>query len=92
MPWLDKGFATQAGERYICSSFDPSPDFAKIAEAYGCQGENVSEPGRKIRPALERALDANKRGIPALVSFDVDWLEVPSGFEYYYGPISDSKT
>lgn len=85
--WI-KVLQQRAGERFICTSFDPSPDFAKIAEAYGCYGENVSLPG-KIRPALERALDANKRGIPALVSFDVDWLEVPSGFEYYYGPISD---
>jgi thiamine pyrophosphate-dependent acetolactate synthase large subunit-like protein len=72
------------GERYVCSSFDPSPDFAKIASAYECYGENVYKPS-DIKPALRRALDANRHGIPAAVSFTVDWTEVPSGFNYYYG-------
>lgn len=88
--WI-KVLQQRAGERYICSSFDPSPDFAEIARAYRCYGENVSEPG-KIRPALERALDANKHGIPALVSFDVDWRELPSGFDYYYAPSASGDT
>jgi acetolactate synthase-1/2/3 large subunit len=81
--WI-KVLQQRMGERYVCSSFDPSPDFAKIASAYECYGENVYKPS-DIKPALRRALDANRHGIPAAVSFTVDWTEVPSGFNYYYG-------
>ena len=40
-----------------------------MAEALGCHGEYVEEPGQ-IRPALERAY---KSGIPALVNVKTDY-------------------
>ena len=45
----------------------PSPDFEKIIEACGGQGELVDDPAQ-LRGALERALEANARGIPALLN------------------------
>ena len=45
----------------------PSPDFEKIMEACGGQGEKVEDPA-KLPGALERALEANDRGIPALLN------------------------
>jgi acetolactate synthase-1/2/3 large subunit len=49
-------------------SFDAQPDFMKWAEACRCFGKKV-EKGPDIRPALEEALEANSRGIPAVVEF-----------------------
>ena len=45
----------------------PSPDFEKIMEACGGQGEKVDDPAQ-LKEALQRALDANDRGIPALLN------------------------
>ncbi len=36
-----------------------SPDFSKMAQAYGALGERIEEPG-EIRPALERAFKSDK--------------------------------
>ena len=48
-------------------------DFAKEAEACGAYGENVSDPAQ-IMPALKRAREANGRGLPAVVSVQVQPL------------------
>jgi len=47
----------------------PDFDFAKCAEAFGCYGEVVSEP-KNIKPALERAKNANK---PAVIDIKIDF-------------------
>jgi len=80
----------ELGDRYICTSFDTEPDYAQIAEASGCYGENVSDP-EMIAPALRRALDANGRGIPAVLNFKVDWTDIPVGLAYYYRTIHGYK-
>jgi acetolactate synthase-1/2/3 large subunit len=52
-------------------------DFTKIAEACNCHGEKV-EDADQIVPALKRALDANNRGVPAVVDFIVkrEWPQI----------------
>ncbi|MFQ5775096.1 MAG: thiamine pyrophosphate-binding protein [Kiloniellaceae bacterium] len=46
-------------------------EFSKFARMLGGHGEEVREPGR-IRPALERAREAVRSGVPALVNIWVD--------------------
>ena len=64
-------YAAKAG--YDGGTFDPPMDFAKEAEACGAYGENVRDPA-EIMPALERAREANHRGIPAVISVWVETL------------------
>jgi acetolactate synthase-1/2/3 large subunit len=64
-----ESYAAKSG--YEGGTFDPPMDFAKEAEACGGWGENVRDPG-EIRPALQRAREANERGLPAVVSV---WIE-----------------
>jgi acetolactate synthase-1/2/3 large subunit len=52
--------------RYIGTDFDFQPDFASLARACGCHGEQVQAPG-DLEAALVRALEANERGVPAVV-------------------------
>ena len=61
-------------ERYIGVDLSDAR-YDKLAEALGCYGERVTEPGQ-IRPALQRALDS---GLPAVldVAVDVDVHLVP---------------
>jgi acetolactate synthase I/II/III large subunit len=54
------------GGRMIATDFTFQPDLAAIAQACGCHGERV-ERSEDVRGALERALDANRAGRPALV-------------------------
>jgi acetolactate synthase-1/2/3 large subunit len=49
-------------------SFDAQPDFMKWAEACQCFGRRVEKPS-EIRPALEEAIRANSKGIPAVLEF-----------------------
>jgi acetolactate synthase-1/2/3 large subunit len=48
-------------------------DFAKEAEACGAYGENVTDPSR-IAAALQRAREANGRGLPAVIAVRVEPL------------------
>jgi acetolactate synthase I/II/III large subunit len=52
--------------RMIGTDFTLQPDLAGIAEACGCHGERV-ESSDDVHGALERALEANRAGRPALV-------------------------
>jgi acetolactate synthase-1/2/3 large subunit len=52
--------------RIIGTDFTLQPDLAAIAEACGCHGERV-ESSDDMHGALERALEANRAGRPALV-------------------------
>lgn len=71
------------GDRFIAADFEVQPDFVKIAEASKCYGERVEKPG-DIRPALERALEANREGLPAVVDFIVDPWDFAPGFKNFY--------
>lgn len=70
-------------KRYIASEFKAQPDFAKIASACNCYGENIKN-NSDVIPALKRALKKNKEGIPAVLSFKVDGNSYPQGFLNYY--------
>lgn len=56
--------------RFIATEFAVQPDFAKVATACKCYGERV-ESYAQIEPAIERAREANDRGIPAVLDFIV---------------------
>ncbi|MFL7811424.1 MAG: thiamine pyrophosphate-dependent enzyme, partial [Anaerolineae bacterium] len=71
------------GERYIATDYTTQPDFARLAQACGCYGENVGQPDA-VRGALERALQANEAGQPAVVVFSVDGWDFSEGFYAYY--------
>jgi len=71
------------GERYIATDFAVQPDFAAVARASGCYGEQVKEP-EQIRPALARARRANAEGLPAVLDFAVDGGDLAYGFLSYY--------
>ncbi len=70
------------GSRYIATSFDVQPDFVKIAEACRCYGEKVEDP-RQIKAALSRAIDANNRGIPAVLDFVVSRKEPQAAVDFF---------
>jgi acetolactate synthase-1/2/3 large subunit len=65
-----KWFKRSIGSEFIIERTGElySPDYAKIAEAFGAMGETVERP-EKIRPALEKALAAEK---PYVVDVRVD--------------------
>ena len=71
-----------AGGRYIAVDFEAQPDFAAIAEASGCYGQQVTDPG-DIRSALENALKWNLDGVPAVLDFVVDPWDFPEGFKEF---------
>ncbi len=50
------------------ATFQVQPDFVKWAEACKCFGRRVEKPS-EIRPALEEALKANSKQIPAVLDF-----------------------
>ena len=70
------------GNRIIATTFKVQPDFAAIAEACGCRGEKVTEPD-DVRPALERALEANARGMPAVIDFHVAQERVAGSIDFF---------
>jgi acetolactate synthase-1/2/3 large subunit len=61
---------------------DNQADFRLIAEACKCYGERV-EDAAEIVPALSRALDANNRGVPALLDFTVKREWPQSGYDLF---------
>ncbi|HEU0075416.1 MAG TPA: thiamine pyrophosphate-requiring protein [Dehalococcoidia bacterium] len=64
-----EGVAVQAGN-YDGGTFDPPPDFAKLAEAAGGYGETVSATV-DLAPALRRGLDLTRQGVPAVIAVEV---------------------
>ena len=72
-------------ERIIATEFAVQPDFAKIAQACGCHGERVEDPA-EVEEALRGALDANGRGLPAVLDFAVAperMLQTLEHYEFY---------
>jgi acetolactate synthase-1/2/3 large subunit len=80
--WIKFG-QRRLGERYIATDFQVQPDFAQLAQACGCYGENVERP-EAVRGALARARQANKSGQPAVVGISVDGWDFSEGFYAYY--------
>jgi thiamine pyrophosphate-dependent acetolactate synthase large subunit-like protein len=50
-----QGAAVRSG-RFAGTAITPSPDYAKLAEAYGGHGEKVTS-AHEVRPALQRAME-----------------------------------
>ena len=46
-------------ERYSSTILDPVPDFVKLADAYGWEGERIEEP-EEVAPAIARMLASDK--------------------------------
>ena len=70
------------GERYIGTAFEVQPDFAAIAQACGCHGERVEDPG-DMAGAAARALEANERGVPSVLDVIVAPERVIGTLEHY---------
>jgi acetolactate synthase-1/2/3 large subunit len=66
----------------FATAFTVRPDFATIAQACECYGEKVEEPDQ-IRVALGKALEANNKGIPAVLDFRVSSEGPPAATEYF---------
>jgi acetolactate synthase-1/2/3 large subunit len=67
-------------EKYTQSVFDMSPDFVKLAEAYGAVGLRATKP-EEVEPVIRKALATPK---PVLMEFLIDQNEcvypmVPAG-------------
>lgn len=73
-------------ERYISVDYDAQPDFARVAEACGCYGEQVTRVG-DIRGSLERALKKNRDGVPAVLDYVVESMDFPDGFKEFHPAI-----
>lgn len=70
------------GGRSIATTFKLQPDFARIAQASHCHGERIEDPSM-IRSSLERALEANARGVPAVLDFIVARERVEGSLEFF---------
>jgi acetolactate synthase-1/2/3 large subunit len=60
-----QGFAVKTNQ-FIGTSITPRPDYVKLAEAFGGQGERIEKPA-DVRAALKRGFDAIAKGRVALV-------------------------
>jgi acetolactate synthase-1/2/3 large subunit len=63
--YFPEGAAVRTGN-WVGQPITPTPDYAKLAEAYGGYGERVRTPD-ELAPALERALNAVRAGRLALL-------------------------
>jgi acetolactate synthase-1/2/3 large subunit len=70
------------GNRIIDTEFGVQPDFAKIAEACSCYGEQVTDPAA-VDGAIARALAANQKGVPAVLDFVVARARMQQTYEHY---------
>ena len=62
---------TADGQRKRTGSHLGYTRYEKMAEVFGCHGEYVDKP-QDIRPALERASAATKKGVPAVINVRTD--------------------
>jgi acetolactate synthase-1/2/3 large subunit len=68
-------------ERYSHVDLQASPDFVKLAEAYGCIGLRISKP-EEVRDALEEALRSTKRPVVidcVIPTYENVYPMIPSG-------------
>lgn len=71
--YYPQGSAARAG-RVIGTPISPRPDYAKLAQAYGGRGEKVEAP-TELRAALQRGLEATRKGKLALVHCVLEQLK-----------------
>ena len=71
------------GNRFISTDYKVQPDFVQIARANQCYGERVEKP-EDIRPALKRAREVTRKGVPAVLDFIVDGWDFAPGFKRFY--------
>lgn len=69
-------------DRILATEFDVQPDFAAIARGCACFGERVEDP-LEVDAAVTRALEANQRGIPAVLDVAVARERVLGTLEHY---------
>lgn len=81
--WVRWGQEKNLGGRIIATEYDPVFDMVAVAKAAGCSGERVTEPAG-LGPALERAKEANRNGIPYVVDVPVDQSDKHDEFVYYH--------
>lgn len=70
------------GNRVFATEFKVQPDFALVARASDCYGERVEKPS-EVDSALRRALEANQRGVPAVLDFQVTPQRLESTRDHY---------
>ena len=75
------------GNRFISTDYKVQPDFVQIAQANQCYGERVEKP-EDIGPGLKRAIEATRKGVPAVLDFIVDGWDFAPGFNRFYERLS----
>jgi acetolactate synthase-1/2/3 large subunit len=70
------------GDRILGTDFHFAPDFAAVARACGCYGEQVIDPA-ETEAALQRALAANEAGQPAVLDFMIARERTVAAREYF---------
>jgi len=69
-------------DRILATEFAFQPDFAALARACGCHGERIEAAG-EVDAAIARALDANRRGVPAVLDVSVARERLRGSLEHY---------
>jgi acetolactate synthase-1/2/3 large subunit len=69
-------------DRILATEYSFAPDFARVARACGCYGEQVTDPA-ETEAALRRALEANEAGQPAVLDFMVARERTVAAREYF---------
>jgi acetolactate synthase-1/2/3 large subunit len=80
--WNDGGRQFATGRDMVCYLGDPDVDYAKVAAAFGVDGEVVTDPA-KLRDALERAKRATADGHPYLLDVHVQRDGIGALSEWY---------
>jgi acetolactate synthase-1/2/3 large subunit len=68
--------------RILATDFGFQPDFAALARACGAHGERVEDAGA-VDAAIARALEANARGVPAVLDVAVARERLRGSLEHY---------
>lgn len=69
-------------KRILGTDFKFQPDFAGVAKACGCYGEQITDVDQ-VEAALSRALSANAEGQPAVLDFMVSRERTVAAREYF---------
>ncbi len=67
------------GQQEVATNFLVGADLTAIAAAQGCESEHVDNPS-DVEPALQRALAANKKGLPYLLDIAIEKHDYPPHF------------
>lgn len=68
--------------RILDTDFAFQPDLARLAQACGCYGRRVSD-SAEVDEAVAAALEANERGVPAVLDFVVARERLQGTLEHY---------